>query len=208
MDLSGIAEWLNSVFLGFDYTVLSFLHYFAKQTDGRLTETIEVISLVFEKGLVLLIAGIILFGFKKTRRTGFCLAGAVCCSAVITLILKDAVARPRPFVDAAGLYHTWWQFIGVSAESGFAFPSGHTTVIMAAATALFFSLNKKFSWLFFLFVIVMGVSRCYLMVHYPSDILGGIIAGAAGAVTIHFISPLFFGLLNKVPLARRLGVAE
>jgi len=208
MNQSGVAQWLNSAFGAFDHNVLNLLHNFAERTNGILTDALEVFCLLSEKGLLLLLAGIILFCFRKTRKTGFCLAGAVCCSAVMTLVLKELVARPRPFVDAAAVYHNWWQFIGLPAESGFAFPSGHTTVAMAAAAALFLSYNKKVSWMSFLFVILTGFSRCYLMVHYPSDILGGMVIGAAGAVIVYLLYPVFFGLWNKVMPAKLTGRSE
>ncbi len=197
MNQSEIEEWLNSLFSAFDYYVLSSLHYFAEKTNSVLTDLFGLVSLLSEKGLLLLLAGIILFCFRKTRKTGFCLTGAVCCSSFITLMLKDFVARPRPFADVLNCYYDWWQFVGSPEETGFAFPSGHTTVVMAAATVLFLSVNKKISWLSFLFVILTGISRCYLMVHYPSDILGGIIIGAAGAVIFCLIYPVFSILWNK-----------
>ena len=182
MDQTRIVEWLNSKFSAFDYNLLSSLHNLAEITDGNVTGTFEVVGILSDKGVLLLLAGIVFFTFKSTRKAGFCLSGAVCCSAFLTLLFKDVIARPRPFVDAAGLYHSWWQYIAEPAESGFTFPSGHTTVAMAAATALFLVVDKKISSTSFIFVIITGISRCYLMVHYPSDILGGMIIGTAGAV--------------------------
>jgi undecaprenyl-diphosphatase len=197
-----IQEWLVSVFSAFDYNILSFLHYFAEKTHGALTDIFKIIGILSENGILLLISGIILFCIRRTRKLGFCLSGAVCCSAFITLFLKDFIARPRPFVDTTSMYHDWWQFIALPAESGFAFPSGHTTVAMAAAVALFLNVNKKISWISFIFVIITGISRCYLMVHYPSDILGGIFFGTLGALLAYLISPIFFTLWNKFLPAR------
>jgi undecaprenyl-diphosphatase len=87
-------------------------------------------------------------------------------------------------------------------QSEFSFPSGHTTAAMAGAFAICLCLclfnskenNKKYRWVLIpaiLYVIVVGASRNYLMVHYPTDIVGGIIAGGIGAtlafLLIHFL---------------------
>ena len=57
------------------------------------------------------------------------------------------------------------------------FPSGHTTAAFSTMTALFLMGNKKYSWTAFIFAFLMGLARIYLVVHYPSDVLGGIIVG-------------------------------
>ena len=53
---------------------------------------------------------------------------------------------------------------------------------MAAMTAIFLTCNKKYSWLGFLFVLLMGFSRNYLMVHYPSDVVAGMLVGLVSAL--------------------------
>lgn len=203
MELTSIVQWLNSVFGAFDHIVLSALHQFAMQTNGTLTPMFSLISLLAEKGIGMLLLGIVLMCFQKTRKAGVCLFGAVCCGMIITdLVLKEVVARPRPFVDASGVYYEWWKFVGSPKGSGYSFPSGHVTAAMAAMTALFLHFSKKYSWTAFLFVILMGLSRNYLMVHYPSDILGGIIAGAIGAVLAFYITKLIFSFMNKHSMNR------
>ena len=185
---------MNTVFSGFDYGILRALHELAQITEGSLSPAFEVISLISEKGIGMFLLGIILFCFKKTRKAGFCVFAAVCCGAVITnIVLKDMVGRARPFLAIAVQdYGQWWAFVGSPAESGFSFPSGHATAAMATMTALFLSFSKQRSWPLFGFVLLMGVSRCYLMVHYPSDILGGILAGAVAALLSFYITQAFY----------------
>ena len=208
MEQIGIVECLNRVFSTFDYKILSSFHYFTEKTNGIFTNTFEVICFLSEKGLLLLFTGIALSCFSKTRKTGFCISGSVCFSAFITLVLKDFVARPRPFTDTASPYFFWWVYVGSPAESGYAFPSGHTTVAMAASLALFLSSNYKFRWFSFLFVIITGISRCCLIVHYPSDILGGIIIGAIGSAFTCFVYPQFISLLNWINSKRCVGIKQ
>ncbi len=198
MELTRIAEWLNSVFADYDYAVLSSLHNFAERTNGIFTPLFSFVSLLAENGIGLLLIGIILLCFKKTRKIGVCVFGAVCCGIIITNItLKDIIARPRPFTDVTGLYNSWWQFIGAPMDSGYSFPSGHMTATMAAMTGLFLNCKKKYSWIGFLFVILMGISRNYLMVHYPSDVLGGVVAGAISAVVAFYLTRMIYSFLNK-----------
>ena len=194
MEVSGFAAWLNAVFSGFDYGILRALHELAARTEGSLTPIFESLSLVAEQGIGMFLLGIILLCFKKTRKAGFCIFAAVCCGALITnIVLKDLIARPRPFMDK-GIpdYGQWWAFVGSPAESGFSFPSGHATATMAAMTAFFLSFNKRRSWPVFGVVLLMGLSRCYLMVHYPSDFLAGMLAGAAASLVSFYLTNAFY----------------
>lgn len=209
MDSSGIAIWLDAAFSGFDGGILRVLHGFAQMTDGRFTGFFEAVSMAAEKGIGMFLLGVILFSFRKTRKTGLCVFGAVVIGAVATnLLLKDLIGRSRPFMDAALTeYRGWWIFVGAPAESGFSFPSGHVTAAMAAMTVLFFKVSKKVSWLFLVFVLLMGVSRCYLMVHYPSDVLGGLLVGVLSAgLSLFFaesVYPVIERLLPGAPRARK-----
>lgn len=205
MNGSGIAIWLDAALAGFDGGILDALHGFAQATGGRLTGIFEAISLAGEKGAAFFLLGLALFAFRKTRKTGACVLGAVVLGAVATnFILKDLVGRARPFMNSASAqYRDWWAFVGSPAEDGFSFPSGHATAAMAAMTVLFAKGNKKTSWLWFSAALLMGISRCYLMVHYPSDVLGGLLAGALGAwlsiALVERFYPAFRPLLSRIP---------
>ena len=205
MDASGIAMWLDAALAGFDSGVLGALHGFAQGSGGRLTFIFEAISLAGEKGAGLFLLGLLLFAFRKTRKTGFCVLGAVALGAVATnFILKDLVGRTRPFLNATyAQYRDWWIFVGSPAEDGFSFPSGHATATMATMTVLFTKGKWKLSWLWFIPALLMGVSRCYLMVHYPSDVLGGLLSGALGAglsiLLVERFYPVFHPLWVRIP---------
>ena len=209
MNESGIAAWLDTALAGFDGSILGALHGLARATGGGLNGIFEAISLIGEKGAGLFLLGIGLFAFKKTRKTGICVLGAVVLGAVATnVVLKDLVGRARPFLNAADArYRDWWIFAGSPAEDGFSFPSGHATATMAAMTVLFAKGKKKTSWLWFGAAILMGISRCYLMVHYPSDIIGGMLAGALGAglsiALVGRLYPVFSPILSRIPAMGR-----
>lgn len=184
-----MAHWLDTVCYAFDHAILRAIHNFTVATGGFFDFFMKFISFLGEEGICLILLGLLLFCFKKTKRQGTCILFAIACGAVITnILLKNIVARPRPFADEARAFYAWWQYIGAPHASKNSFPSGHTTSAMAAMTALFLTTNKKYSWTAFIFAALMGLSRMYLMVHYPTDVLGGLIAGTLGAVGSYFLS--------------------
>lgn len=193
-----MAEWLNLTFGGFDRAILEFMHGLAESCGGFLTPLMKLITLVGEKGLWMFVLAAVLICFKKTRKIGVCLFGAVCCGALITnVLLKDQIARLRPFEWDPALYGEWWKAVGSPAEDGFSFPSGHVTAAMAGVTALVLSWRKKWMPLAFLYVVVMAFSRNYLMAHFPSDVLVAILVGAFSGIAAWFITKGIFALLEK-----------
>lgn len=191
------ANWLNTFFASYDHAILQALHNMAVATGGRLNFFFEGFSLLGSSGIALILLGIILLFFKKSRKTGFCILLAIAFGWLITnLTLKNLVARARPFV-ADMTYYSWWQNAGAVFEDEFSFPSGHTTVSMSAMTSIFLTTNRKKSWPVFFFVAMMGISRNYLMVHYPSDILGGIVVGLVDGLVAAFVVNRVIDRLRK-----------
>ena len=84
-------------------------------------------------------------------------------------------------------YYNWWKYVGSLHYKEFSFPSGHTTATMAVMMCIFLTCNKKYSWLVFIFVALMGLSRNYFMVHYPTDVLGGIMVGGISGLISYLI---------------------
>ena len=198
MELTAVAEWLNTTFNGFDHAILSVLHEFALLTNGNLNWLFKFISLFAEKGLFLILLSIFLMLFKKTRKFGICMFGAIGAGAILTnFILKDMVARPRPYMSGILEYKDWWQYAGMVTESDFSFPSGHTTAMTAAMMSLVFMAKTKKKYWCIVFIFLMGVSRNYLMVHYPTDVIGGLISGLVGATIAYFITLLIYKIIEK-----------
>ena len=97
----------------------------------------------------------------------------------------------RPY-QASEEYREFWLFVKSKNQSEYSFPSGHTTVAMVSMTALFFTNNKKWSWVFFLFALLMGFARVYKIFHYTTDVVGGfIIGGVAGTISYLLVNKLF-----------------
>lgn len=191
------AQWLDAFFADYDYAILSALHTLAEWVGVVLTPLMRLITLIGEKGIVMFALAAVMMLFKKTRKAGVCIFGAVCCGALITnVLLKDHVARVRPMMALAE-YSGWWNYVGAPAESGFSFPSGHVTAMTAGMTALCFCCGKKYIAPAVISIVLMGISRSYLMAHYPSDVLAAMIIGALSAAVAYLIASLIYRLLEK-----------
>ena len=129
------------------------------------------ITLLGELALCWFVWGIVLLFFKKHRKVGLLVIIGVLIGALIgNLILKNAVARPRPsWIDTSVA-------LLISNPDDFSFPSGHTLSSTIAATILTLS-NKKFGYFAIPLAVIMAFSRLYLFVHFPTDIFAGAVIG-------------------------------
>ncbi len=197
MQLTAFANWLNTAFAGYDRAILSFLHKLAELIGVVLTPLMKLITLLGEKGLILILLALVLMLFSRTRKLGICMFGAIACGAILTnFILKDWVARPRPF-ETLELYRNWWRFVGSPAEDGASFPSGHVTAATAGLAALCLVRGRRWILPSAIWVLLMAVSRNYLMAHYPSDVLFGVWVGLIAAVIAYAITRLIYRLLEE-----------
>ncbi len=188
MELTAAASWLNTAFAGYDRMILSLLHSVA---NGFFTFLFKLITLLGEKGILFFLAAIILMCFPKTRKLGVCIFGAVCCGALITnVILKDAVARPRPLTVLP--YSQWWAEIKAPAEDGWSFPSGHVTAAAAGMVAIRLMRGKRWTVPAIVWILLMMIARNYLMAHYPTDVLAAAIIGVASAFISYYITYFIF----------------
>ena len=187
--MTDMATWINTTFAGFDHSLLQALHSLAEWGGAFFTPFLWAVSYVGELGAIVIVLAVFLIFFKQTRKAGICMILAVCLGALMTnVLIKEFVARPRPFADSVEMYNQWWAYVGSYPTSEiYSFPSGHVTATMAGMMALFLSLDKRITWVGFVFVAIMGVSRCYFMVHYPSDVLGGVLVGALAGVLAYLI---------------------
>lgn len=201
MELTLFANWLNTAFAGFDYSILEFYHGLAEKAAFIITPVMEFFSIIGDNGYFGFALAFVLMLFKKTRKSGVCVFLAIAFGALITNItLKELIARPRPFQSGVEEFHLWWQYVGASEVSEFSFPSGHVTAAMASMTALCLNLRKKLLWLIApsaLYVVIMMMARNYLMVHYPTDVIAGVISGTVGATAAFFAAMGIFKLLKK-----------
>lgn len=171
----------------FDYALAKFAASLRENFGAVLTPVFKAITLSGTIGAIFIIAAIALIIFRKTRRAGITAGVALLYGLLITnILLKNIVARPRPYADETSVYFGFWQNAGSMKESGFSFPSGHSTASTAFAVALFIVFNKKYSWAFLFIPLIMGFTRIYFVVHYASDVIGGFLAGTIAAIGSYF----------------------
>ncbi len=194
---SAIALWLDTNLAGFDHLFLSIQHFFADHAGAVLTPLMRAITFVGEKGIIFFLLALVFMLTASRRDLGVCIFGAVCCGALITnIILKDSVARLRPFENDVE-YELWWMVVGSPSEDGYSFPSGHVTACAAGMTAIMLMRGKKWILPSAITVALMCISRNYLMAHYPSDVLVAAVIGVFSAVIAWFITQLIFRFLNR-----------
>lgn len=122
----------------------------------------------------------------KTRKTALMCAAALLVSLLINnIVLKNMVGRIRPYDAIEGLI----PLIGKPRD--YSFPSGHTGSSFAAAWVLYRRLPKRLGIPALALAGLIGISRLYLGVHYPTDVLFGVLSGiGSGCVAIAIVSAL------------------
>lgn len=122
----------------------------------------------------------ILLCFRKTRKCGaLMLLTMLICYLTGNLWMKNAVQRQRPcWLDQS-------VSLLIPVPKDFSFPSGHTLHGFGAATMVFLHF-KKAGVAALLLAAAIAFSRLYLFVHFPTDILGGLLLGGAVALAVYF----------------------
>lgn len=192
-----MALWLDTACHSFDYAVLSAIHAFALAAGDVMTFLMRAITMLADHGYGMIALGLILFAFKRTRKLGLAALFGIAVGALITNVtLKPLVFRARPYTHEE--YRVMWEQVLALTESERSFPSGHTTSAMAAMTGIFLAAeNKKRFWPVLIFPLLMGFTRLYFVVHYPTDVLGGLVAGALGALGGFALVWLLYRFLDK-----------
>ena len=138
-----------------------------------------------DAGIIWIILTVIFLVMPKTRRTGSIMLAALIVQTILcNVILKNLFARTRPY-DV----NTTIQLL-VPKLKDFSFPSGHTSASFTIVSALYFAKDSLWKPALVLACLI-AVSRLYLYVHYPTDVIGGlvlgILSGYAGYRVVDFI---------------------
>ena len=143
-------------------------------------------------GMIWIAATIVLLIPKKTRKAGIMSAVALLGSLIINNnIVKNIVQRPRPFVTFTDLQ------IIIPTPSEFSFPSGHTSSSFAAAAVFYRHLPKKLGLPAVILAGLIGFSRFYVGVHYPTDVIAGVLMGILLSYLAEYLVNLFVKKLKK-----------
>ena len=156
---------------------LNILNFIRENLANPFLDTVMPIITKFGDGGIFWIAlAVVFLIFKKTRKMGLCMGLALLMGFITgNLLLKNIVARIRPYDLNPEIE------LLVKHLSDFSFPSGHTLASFEAATAIFIN-NKKWGIPALILAFLVALSRIYLYVHYPTDVLAAIILGVGFAV--------------------------
>lgn len=124
-----------------------------------------------DNGIFWILLAALFICFKKTRKTGITMGVSLILGLVLcNLTLKPLIARTRPYIEDLSLT------LIIPAESDFSFPSGHTVCSIESAVTIYIN-NKKLGLAALILAVIIAFSRLYLTVHYPSDVIVGILLG-------------------------------
>lgn len=142
-----------------------------------LTPFMKIITFLGNGGWFWILCAVILLVVPRTRKTGYAAVISLIFGAIITnLLLKNIVARPRPFTEIQGLVPL------ITKPTDFSFPSGHTTASFAVALVMLWMLPGKYGIPAVVLAALIAFSRLYLGVHYPTDVLAGFLVALMGSI--------------------------
>lgn len=154
--------------LFYDNMILNFIQNFR---TPLLDKIMPLITSLGNMGAVWIFLALILLISKKYRKIGITLSAAlILCFVIGNLGLKPWIGRIRPF----DVNH--FTELLIKAPKDFSFPSGHTLASFTSVTVLI-SFHKKFGFSALILGTLIAFSRLYLYVHYPTDVLAGIVFG-------------------------------
>ena len=118
----------------------------------------------------------------QLKKDAIFIGESVAASVFVTIVLKEAIKRDRPFV-------TYPEIEKLSSAGGYSMPSGHTSIAFATATSLSIAYPK---WYViapsFVWASAVGYKRMHLGVHYPTDVIVGALVGSGSAYLTYKIN--------------------
>lgn len=191
---------------------LNFLEWLTRATTmpslNWLSWILDVFSLSCDKGLIWLLAAFPMLFFKKWRKTGIVLLFGIVVFALLfnNVIVKYSFQRPRPFeVGEIGeilfervsnwMLPSGTGFLGFfEVPDSYSFMSGHSFTSALCATIIF-AYHRKTGIVAIVVAAIIAFSRLYFGVHYPTDVIAGVVFGAGFGILSVFLAHKFY---NKI----------
>lgn len=149
-----------------------------------LTPLMKTITHFGDYGMFWILMTILLLLYQKTRKIGLTVGAALLGSLLINnVILKNLVARTRPYEVIEGLQ------LLVDKAVDLSFPSGHTGSSFAAAVVMVKFLPKRYGIAAMVLACLIGFSRLYIGIHYPTDVLFGMVSGSLIGFLLVYLNP-------------------
>jgi len=179
------------IFMNLENNILLFIQESLR--SPILTPVFLLITKSGDNGQIWIFISLLLLLNKKTRPIGCMSICALIGSYLINnMILKNLVGRIRPYEAIQGLIPL------IPKPGDFSFPSGHTASSFAAAGILYRKLPKRFGIPAVILAGLIGFSRMYLGVHYPTDVLFGMISG----IGISYLAEILVNYIGEIIMIR------
>lgn len=166
----------------FDFSVLNAIQDSLKCAflDGAAV----FLSYLTTSGIIWFVAGIVLLFFKKTRAAGIILLAALALGLLTgEVLLKHLINRPRPFLVNPDVT------LLIKAPTGSSFPSTHSC-FAAVATTVLLAKKRSLGFIALALTLCIAFSRLYLYVHFPTDVLCGLMLGILCGLLMLWIAKL------------------
>lgn len=159
----------------------AFLYFLQELHNPLLDKVMVFFTSLGNAGLLWIGLAVVMLFFKKYRKCAISIGIALVFKELIgNVILKELIMRERPcWIDPT-------VELLVNSPSSFSFPSGHTFDAFAASVTVFLN-HKKEGIAAMIVAALIAFSRMYVFVHFPTDILGGMVLGTGVAVLAYFI---------------------
>lgn len=192
---------LVAAFVAFSAVVASGLTYGAddaasryfKSTHGNAGLDAAMIAITSMGDVTtLFILGIVLTVIRRTRKAGMIFLIALVVIVVFVMYMKPLIGReipPYPFEPALEIPSNFSLENDSLAPfaAGFSYPSGHASRATALAFIIGFAVynkSRKAGYAIWVFPVIIGITRLYLMQHYPTDVIGGFLFGGIVSVVL------------------------
>ena len=175
--------------MNIEYAILDFIR--DTFSNPIMDAIMKGITFLGNAGWFWIALSLVLAFIPKTRKIGI----TACLALLLNLLLcnvtlKPIIARVRPYDLREGIE------LIINAPHDFSFPSGHTSASFAAAAAIF-GYNKKYGTAALVLAALIGFTRLYLYVHFPSDVLAGALVGSFCAVLSYYMVRLGYKKFQK-----------
>ena len=167
-----LSQGYTNILKTFDLKIISYIQSLENQYLTVFYKMITIIADTYQSAIITILLVTFLY-FKKHYREALFLAITMTTCGLAMPLLKNVFSRERPNI---------YRLIEIS---GYSFPSGHTTsatTMYLTLAIILLSIMKKLNKYFVFSIAVLGIviigsSRIYLGVHYPTDVMAGICLG-------------------------------
>ena len=173
----------------FELKILDFIQEHLR--CGFLDDMMVLLTRLADDGIVWIVLAIALICYKPTRKMGISVGVALLLGLLVgNLGLKNLFARPRPYTvnpDVSML---------IDKLNSYSFPSGHTRCCFESGMAMYLC-DKRWGKAAFVLGGFIGFSRMYLYMHYPTDVIGGLVLGLINGLIAFFIVDKIYKLIEN-----------